>query len=576
MKRDMVIKEIMELEINCIVSCVIFICSIVFDAVSSLDIVESNDTAPTSMRTSSVILIACLASPPIRQRQVFLQRLILGSLLAVCSFVGNHSAIKELRIADCIFTFFISVATLSSYMRGGVDSLSSSRKKSMTSEAPEFTVRESVCALAIATLFYSSCRVVRQGVSYSTNVLRFSVTSTSWDGVDSKVPGYAHMNVASVLSLVFGGVSGCLLSAILLSSTQLREIGTGSKREIMLIGGFLQFASAFWATVAISEQQENLGALFSGSACATEVCPASGIGRRFAMLNGNPTMLWMNSFGTFVLAYGPFNTNDKELGKLLVSPIVVVWGVLSTVACVAIIFAYASFQGSGIYVEIASLIALAGIAIASFWNTNLGSIVFCVGILYDEYVSVTNHSLITILTYLTHCSIFVGVVALALRTVVSMIVELTWSFIGSKITDVLDDIVGVLTIAGTSIFTFLYFATAALLASYDGLLLGPSNYEEGPKKYARSLVAAVLEHWLPILVFLPLYRTKQVSNVSFWYKFSIWIGTFVLTLAVWVTALLIAGRNATHMDAYSWSSQIPFVTSILLACIVPWLIMSVI
>ena len=560
-----------ELEVNCIVSCVLFIGSLLIDAASALD-PQPIHYAPLSMRSSSIILIACLASPPIRQQFVFTQRLILAIALAAVSLVGSHVASKGSRFADVMFTFFIGVMTLSSYMQGGTESLKSS-SKTMSSDAPAFTKRDTVCALAISTLFYSSMRIVRQTIVYASNVESFSISTTSWSGNGTVVsPGYAHMSVASLLSVGFGGAIGFAVSVNLLASNSLRQVGTGAKRDILLISAFFQFAAAFWATVALSDQQEELSVLFSASACSSDSCPASGFGRRFAMLNGSPVAIWMNALGTFVLAYTPMS--DSEPKSALRSPIVIVWGLLSTVACAGVVFAYSSFSGGGIYVEISTLIAITGVTIGAFWNAELGSIIFAAGIGYDEFTSVSKYSLLTILTYLTHCSIFLGTLCLLLRTVVVFIVEVGWKVFGPNVTDVLDDVVGVLTVAGMSIFTFLYLATLSLLSTYEGALLGPNSYEEGPQQYARSLIAAVLEHWLPILIFLPLYRTKQVLNLAFWWKFAVWIAAVVLSILMWVVALFIAGRDAEHADAYTWGSEFNFIGLTFLQTLVPWSIVS--
>lgn len=556
----------MDLEVNCIVACIVFLTSILSDAVCALD--NSDAKTPNSMRCSSIVLIACLASPPIRQEAVFFQRLILGTGLAIVALVGEHHGTEGLRIADIAFTFVIGCIVTSSYIQGGTESLRKS-KKSMSDSAPEFTKRDTVCALAISFLFYSSFRVLRQSITYAQNVDSFVVTLKGYDGENLVAPGYALMSVASLLSIGFGGTVGVVLAANLLASDSLRQLGTNSKREIMLIGGFLQFAAAFWATVALSDQQETLAPIFSASACASDACPAAGIARRFAMLAGTPTTLWINAFGCFLLAYGP-KSNDSEKTTPLLTPVVVVWGMLATVACAAIVFAYSSFSGPGIYVEISTLISLAGVAIGAFWNNEFGSLVFAAGIMYDEVVSVLKYSLLGMLTYLTHCSIFLGVAALAIRTLVVLIVEIGWQILGPRVTDTLDDVIGLLTISGMSIFTFLYFATVVLLASYNGTLLGPDSYEEGPNGYARSMVAAVLEHWLPLLIYLPLYRSKQVQNVAFGWKAGMWVGTVALAVAIWVAALVTAGRDADHADGYTWGSQLPFVISVFVTCLVPW------
>jgi hypothetical protein len=170
----------------------------------------------------------------------------------------------------------------------------------------------------------------------------------------------------------------------------------------------------------------------------------------------------------------------------------------------------------------------------------------------------------------------VGVLCLTIRTFISILAGYLNDCIGQGFKDVLDDLIGVFTVSSMSIFTFLFLATVSLISSYDGVLLGPDSYEQGPNSYARSLVAATLEHWLPILVILPLYRTRQVANLSQTWKVIVWVATLAVSLTIWMSALLLQDRQPIDSDAYKWSDQLGFIASVLLGTIVPWALVSLV
>lgn len=558
---------------NHIVASLVFLAAIQTDAVSALDPAGETDfVLPILIRLFALALIALTVFlPPICAGEMMRigQNAVFVVALAVAALASNHQAANEVRIVDLILTFSIGLTIIL---------------------ANAFWARRASGALVTVLIFYANLLTLRQSFRYTENVVDASNTVSDWTGNSTvTLPGYGLSSIASILALGFGSTIGVAMAVFMLVDPNAR-----TRRELFLICGFLQFSSAFWATVALSDQQQELSVLFSASACASEACPAAGSGRRLGMLNGNSTSLWLTSLGTFILAYEPnANSNSNSIYKAtttvttttttpivttttvatqqaLSSPIVIVWGALSTVACAAVVFAYSSFQGQSAYIEVSTLVSLVGVTAAAFWNNEFGSLVFTAGIVYDEWRAVQSNSLLTILTYLTHCSIFIGTLTLLLRTIAVIVVDLGWAVLGPRITDRLDDTVGVLTIAGTSIFTFLYFATVVLVSTYNGLLLGPESYEDGPNGYARSMVAAVLEHWLPILVFLPLYRSRQVTNLSIIWKIGIWIGAVAVAVSLWASALTVAGRDADHADAYSWGNQIAFVISIFVTCVAPW------
>lgn len=563
----------LKIERNCLASTTLFIGAIVADALGAID-TPTIDQSPVSMRCTAAVLIACLAAPPLRQSFVFEQRLLTSTALVAVAFFGLHQGSEGVRVVDAVYTWIVLSLTLYSFATGGIEDMGNSKeeRKSLSSEAPPYVYRESLCCLSMATLFYSGIRIMRQGFAHSETARNFKVASTTWDGSDRLVTGYASSSTATVIGVSFGGAVAVGLAAVLFSSTDLREVGTGAKKELLSACAFLQLIAAFFTTVAWSEQYTSLTAIWGDVACDSMTCPAAGLARRTSLMNATPIPIWMNALGTAVLAYAPdakVQTREDETG---LSPPVVAWGVTSIVACVLTTIAYSSFTGAGSYIDYSALIGLTAVAISAFWDTWYGSLVFLIAIGIDEVFTLSTSPAIELLTYFTHSSLFVSFILLSLRVLLSGITEFFWSWLPARVVAVIDDTVGVITIAGTSITVALYLGTCALMASYPGNWVAPDGYEQPDNKYARTWISGILEHWLPVLIWLPLYTRKQeASNVGPTYRLVTWLVALAVPLAIWLVALSVAAEGANHA---MWTYQPAFLFACLSMLLVPWVAVS--
>ena len=93
-------------ESNVVGACFILVTSIVLDAMNSLPTTVIQDI-PTSLRTTSFVLIVCLASPPLVPdsasehsivSMVDYQRSVLGILLVASALTGLHHALSLIHI----------------------------------------------------------------------------------------------------------------------------------------------------------------------------------------------------------------------------------------------------------------------------------------------------------------------------------------------------------------------------------------------------------------------------------------------------------------------------------------------
>ena len=563
-----------EIERNCLAATVLFIGSVVADGLSALDPAQTNES-PTSMRCTAAVLIACLGAPPLRQRFVFEQRLLIGALLVLVAMIGLHEGSEGVRVADAIYIWAVLMLTLYSFSTGGIEDMGTGEKtkpKALSLEAPSYVYRESACCLSTAVLGYSGARIMRQAFTHSEAVRVFQVAGTAWDGSTRVTLGYAAASTASVIALAFGGAVSTGLSIVLFASNDTRELGTGAKKELLTIGAFLLLFSAFTATMAWTDQYVALTAIWGDAACDSSTCPAAGLARRMSLMNSTPVPLWINALGVVVLAYAPDAKIQTREDEKSFSPPVVAWGMASLVGCLLVTLSYCSFTGPGAYVDYSVVIGIGAIAISAFWDTWYGSLVFLIAIGIDEVGTLTMHPAGELLAYFTHCSLLISFILLLLRVLFSGITEFFWSSLPTNTVDVIDDIVGILTIAGTSITVALYLGSCALAVSYPGNWLSPDSYEQPDNKYARTMGAAILEHWLPVLVWLPMYTRKQeVTNVAQMYRLATWILALLLPLVTWFVSLSVAAKPPNHA---MWAYEPSFVFSMLSMGLVSWLVIS--
>lgn len=566
-----------KIERNCIAATTLFVGAIVADALSAIDPPTENET-PSSMRCTAAVLIACLGAPPLRQRFVFEQRLLLGVCLATVALVGLHEGSEGVRVADAAYIWLVLSLSLYSFSTGGIedigqeDEADAGTRKTVSFEAPSYVYRESACCLAMSSLFYSGFRIIRQSFAHSEVARTFQVAGVAWDGSPRLTVGYAATSIGSAVTLGFGGAVAVGVSSLLFASNEMRLVGTGAKKELLTIGAFMQLFAAFYATVAWSEQYTTLTAIFGDGSCRSADCPAAGVARRTALMNSSPIPLWLNSLGTVVLAYAPDAKVQSREDEKSLSPAIVAWGLVSLIGCALVTISYSAFTGPGAYVDYSMLVAIGGIAVSAFWDTWYGSVLFLVGLGADEILSLTVSPAGEMLTYFTHCSLLVSFILLSLRVILSGITEFFWTNLSSNVTAIIDDIVGLLTIAGTSVTVVLYLGSCVLATSYPGNWIPESDFEQPDNKYARTWIAAILEHWLPVLIWLPMYTRKQeVVNVAQTWRLVAWVVAELVPLAIWLIALALSAKPPDHA---MWTYSQPFLFGMVSMVLVPWLAVS--
>ena len=188
---------------NVVAACCIFASSIALDALNALPTTIVADV-PTSLRTTSLILVGLIGAPPVETNYLFEQRGLACLLLLGTAFYGLHNGGVNARIADSLYALLCGWSVLLIF------GISGPKPGDRGHDAKG--KRENVIALAAAFLGYSGARIVRSALYHPGEVTSFSA---SYEDIEAR--GYAMADALVASTLVLGGpLCVCAAGIILL------------------------------------------------------------------------------------------------------------------------------------------------------------------------------------------------------------------------------------------------------------------------------------------------------------------------------------------------------------------------
>ena len=552
-------------ESNVLAANTIFLGSIVLDALTAIDpVVPSN--VPASMRATAVVTVVCLAAPPIRQWTIFAQRGVFAFAVACVAFVGRHTGSVGVRVWDAVYVYLAIAIVCVAFWNGGIDAISD-ELTGTSRGSPSYTLRDQFNSLSVAQLLYASLRLLRASV----------LLPLRTNGIDHQfAPGVGCSD--SVVSAVssFGASIGVGLAVALLIRISFRRLGTRAMFLPIVVCAFAQLVAAFVDTLAVAQKRSipsNFPTLFEHPDVAdTNLARRT---RRFALVGGCPSILWLNGLGTLALARG------SSLQSLPVKDAcetrrehsnATAYAIASLAVCAATTVWYASFDGSDAITDYATIAALVGLALLVLKDRFVGSVVFLGAVAIEEASLLVSQGWHAVFVHFTHCSITVSSVLLCLYLVATFLED--WSdFAEGLFCNEFDKHVAVvralLAAAGTSVSVFLYLGTCCLYATYDGSVLLPT-LRGGTRHATRDALASMLQHFFPALVWFPLYA-EHVTTLQFRFRMhvAVWVGALFLPGALWGVALIASDQSV--WNSVSWYTSPAFVFSIVVVGVVPWI-----
>jgi hypothetical protein len=557
------------IEANTSAAACVFAYAVGVDALSSLPTTAVADV-PTSLRVTALVLVAMLGAPPVDPDLFFEQRGLTFLLLMCAAVFGLHEQELYPRIADAIYSLVGGWAIVVAYARAApkVEERGYDGKGQ----------RENMAALAAALLAYAGARVVRAGATHAGTVVGFSESHENFS-----TRGYAMADDVVASALVFGGVA-CVGAAVVvfLNHDAIYEHGCAPVSNVLGMLSVLVFSGAFVAQVIFYARVDELSAIFGENSCdgSPDVCSASIRARRLHVANATPATLWACAVGLVLFAFpharrcrsrslyfrGCKDDYEYEEGRAAVAAASNATGwtaVFASLIALVVVVAISDHTATLAAVEV--LLLYGSIPLAWFGAAWLATAVHFAG-LAMHVVHKTGTIYGFDLSYLTHWTVLLTLVLLAVLTVTMLIAFLLYDSRCSRdrVADCVDIITAHSIAALTSIQLVLTLASLGVCAAYDGgrVFLGSNSWLAFGMQwstqhclsffFAAALVGARYECWLP-----------EVS--SRWLKVW-WFTTPVLVLAAWVIALL-AKQDAVPYEQVADPLALVVAT---LGALVPW------
>ena len=540
-----------EVEAHTVVSALLLACSVGCDALSAKDVPFDATDCPSALRVSSLVLTAMLGSPQIKGIHLADQRVVIGSLLIALAFSGLHQATEEMRTADCVFCTLVLFMTIQIYKSGGIEA-EDVRPDSVRDKPHR---RQTVSGLCAALFVYCGARGIRDAFAYARVAADYKVEFQLEDAdtiTTATTYGYAHATVYVSAPLGFGyGVILCLgILTGLHDETHL--VGSNAIAFEAGVSGVAACVAALWALVGKARSMESLLVLYGPGACSggQNVCYEAARSRRLVMVNGSTGPLWAAGLAAMVFSFAVEKrflkgnpTNAESLWKRQGMGISLAL-VCSAVACVLF---NSQLDDAQWHTEICTIVVILGAFLSSVYSTLLGTTMYVVAMTYEQVVLLQNYGTQQVFVHMTHCTLFVSLVFMWAHVVLMALKGLLVEYCHFDLEQgsIINQCLGIIATFGTSLTFGLYLASAVLLSASNGQL----PQEEGDifrgGSPTRSMIAFVLDHFLPLCVWIPLYACRcEINTVSAWSRTVAWLLAVPLQAALYILVLAIIGQAA--------------------------------
>ena len=170
---------------------------------------------------------------------------------------------------------------------------------------------------------------------------------------------------------------------------------------------------------------------------------------------------------------------------------------MAAVIALLLVFVYSDFSGRGGHTDYVMLVSIFAIYWSVFWDTYLGTLIYVIAFVVEEYLYVQEYGVETLFSHLTHVTLVLCAGILTLHILLQ-----TVAFVYRPRR--LQVFIGMLTTAGSSLAVALYCASAALLMINNGSLGNLQDTDDG----TRFSISFIYQHFLPAFVWAPLYTCR--------------------------------------------------------------------
>jgi len=551
---------------NIVAACCIFASSIALDALNALPTTIVADV-PTSLRTTSLILVGLIGAPPVETNYLFEQRGLACILLVAASWVGLHHGGSNARVADAVYTLFGGWSAV------GLFGWSGPRAGEKGHDPRER--RENVTALSAAFLGYAGLRTTRAGMTHATEAISFTM---SHEDVTARGVALADDLVAS--ALVFGGLL-CVCAAVFVLSSHdtIYHRGCAPICGTMGMLSVLVFTAAFVVQIAVYARMDDIDLLFNDASCVgdADVCSEAYRARRFYAANGSPAVLWACAAGLTLFAFpydrrcrtrrDYFAARDDPTGRRVAtaSGWVAIIASLVALGCVLLFADAASFLAS---VEV--MLLYFSIPLAWFGESWIACGLHAGGIAVYT-ASRLGGPLGYDLAYLTHwfvATTLLITVLLALTTGISELLYNSWCSKGRYI-EWIETATALLLVALVSMQLLLTIASLSLGAGYDGSRVADA------RTWRQTSFEWASQHCISFFFAAALVGGRfetQNPSITRWLLRLFWFGVPTLLVTLWLGTLVFFQDEIPYMRV---GEPVPIAIATFGAA-VPWVVVGVV
>jgi len=559
-----------KVEAHTVVSALALVCAVGCDALSAIDVPLGAVDCPSSLRVSSLVLTAMLGSPQIKGIHVVDQRVILGIVLLGLTFSGFHQGTEGMRTADCVFCTLVLLMTVQIYKSGGIET--EDIRPDSVRDTPHR--RQTVSGLCAALFVYCGARGIRDAFVYGRVAADYMIEYQIRGGVTT-AHGYSHATLYVSAPLGFGyGVILCL--GILIGLHDETHL-TGSSAISFEAGasGITASVAALWALIGQSKSIESMLILYGPGSCSggQDVCYEAARSRRLVMVNGSTGPLWICSLAAMVFSFAV----EKRFLERNPTHAESMWkrqgmGISLALLGAAIVGVLTNSQldGAQWHTEICTVAALLGGFFSSISNTLLGTTIYATAMTYEQVLLLQNYGAERVLVHLTHCTLFSSLVLMWVHVGLMALKDiLLVSYFEVDNESVINRGLGIVATFGTSLTFGLYLASAVLLSASNGQI----PQEEGElfrgESPTRSMIAFALDHFVPLLVWIPLYACRcEVNLVNAWTRSIAWILAVPLQVVLYSVLLAVIGQAAPTVSIVQFSGA----SVVGSACAITWIV----
>ena len=527
-------------ETHTVVSALVLICAVAADAVTAKDIPFGAADSPSSLRVTSLVLVAMMASPSIKGIHIVDQRCVLATIVFLSAFFGLHQASALTRTADCIFSVVVLLMTVQIYTAGGIEA--SDVRPDSVHDKPHR--RQTVCGLCAALLFYAGARGIRDtfysGWVASEYVVQYQVPSLT----EIVGPGYAHATTAATMPLGFGYGIVVSIGLFVALHGEAHLVGSHAVAFQAGVSGVAVCVSGLWSLCGLGSTMESLPILYGPGACAAneDICYEAARARRLIIVNGSSAALWLCGLACLVFSFAiekRFFKDKPDAHEIRRAAMSFNYSLYLCAAAVLGVALNTNLNESQSYTELVTIASLVGIFLSFVSSTVAGTLVYATAMSYEQFMLINNYGHVPVFVHLTHCTLFVMLFLVWVHSIVAVLKDcflLRWFDVDDS--SVLNKLLGYSATIGTSLAFYLYIASAILIATSNGQLPQEEHETFRDGSSQRTMIAFALGHFMPLFVWIPLYAFRyEVNLLSRSSRTLAWLAAVPLQLVLYLVVL---------------------------------------